>query len=51
MEGIPGDVLTSSRVDDVLKDLRKQWPGPPWSRCTFTLFPNGEFKFDVAYDD
>lgn len=23
----------------------------PWSRCTFTLFPDGKFKFDVEYDD
>jgi hypothetical protein len=23
----------------------------PWSKCKFTLFPDGKFKFDVEYDD
>jgi hypothetical protein len=23
----------------------------PWSKCKFTLFPDGTFKFDVEYDD
>lgn len=40
-------------IDGALHALREQSTasGMPWSRCTFTLFPDGEFKFDVAYDD
>ncbi len=37
-----------------LHEIRKQMTIPgqaPWSRCTFTLFPDGKFKFDVEYDD
>ena len=37
-----------------LRVIRAQMTTPgqePWSRCTFTLFPDGKFKFDVEYDD
>ncbi len=43
-----------SQVHDALHEIRKQMTIPgqaPWSRCTFTLFPDGKFKFDVEYDD
>jgi hypothetical protein len=44
----------TSQIDDVLHELREAMTIPgqePWSRCTFTLFPDGKFKFDVEYDD
>ena len=44
----------TSVIDDALHEIRKQMTVPgqtPWSRCTFTLFPDGKFKFDVEYDD
>lgn len=47
-------ILESSKVDDALHELRKSMTvdgEEPWSRCTFTLFPDGKFKFDVEYDD
>jgi hypothetical protein len=37
-----------------LRKIRAQMTVPgqqPWSRCTFTLFPDGKFRFDVEYDD
>jgi hypothetical protein len=37
-----------------LRKIRAQMTIPgekPWSRCTFILFPDGKFKFDVEYDD
>lgn len=37
-----------------LRELRREMTQPgmsPWSRCTFTLFPDGKFKFDVSYED
>lgn len=37
-----------------LRSLRVQMTAPgeaPWTYCTFTLFPDGKFKFDVKYDD
>ncbi len=43
-----------SVVHDALHEIRKSMTIPgqePWSRCTFTLFPDGKFKFDVEYDD
>lgn len=46
--------MQKSAVDDALHDLRESMTMPgqePWSRCTFTLFPDGKFKFDVEYDD
>jgi Protein of unknown function, DUF600 len=46
--------MQKSDVDDALHEIRKQMTIPgeqPWSRCTFTLFPDGKFKFDVEYDD
>jgi hypothetical protein len=41
-------------IHNALKAIRTQMTVPgqsPWSRCTFTLFPDGKFKFDVEYDD
>jgi hypothetical protein len=46
--------LETSKLGDALREIRKQMTIPgqkPWSRCTFTLFPDGKFKFDVEYDD
>jgi len=37
-----------------LVSLRRSMAVPgqqPWSKCVFTLFPDGRFKFDVSYDD
>lgn len=48
------DIMDSVKVDDALHELRDSMTIPgedPWSRCTFTLFPDGKFKFDVEYDD
>lgn len=48
------DALAVSRIGDDLRAIRTQMTVPgqaPWSRCTFTLFPDGKFKFDVEYDD
>lgn len=48
------DITDSIKVDDALHELRNSMAMPgeqPWSRCTFTLFPDGKFKFDVEYDD
>jgi hypothetical protein len=44
----------TSKIDDALHEIRSQMTIPgqkPWTRCTFTLFPDGKFKFDVQYDD
>jgi hypothetical protein len=41
-------------IDAALDQLRQQaveQSGRAWSSCTFTLFPDGEFKFDARYDD
>ena len=46
--------LTNVRVAKQLIGLREQMGGDDaagWSRCTFTLFPDGKFKFDIHYDD
>jgi hypothetical protein len=46
--------LSASNIDDALHEIREAMTIPgqtPWSRCTFTLFPDGKFKFDVEYDD
>ncbi len=42
------------KVGKSLRSIRASMTIPgekPWSRCTFTLFPDGKFKFDVQYDD
>jgi hypothetical protein len=47
-------LLQKSELDDALHDLRDGMTLPgqkPWSKCKFTLFPDGTFKFDVEYDD
>lgn len=47
-------VLGRLKARDALKEVRKRMQRPgevPWSRCTFNLFPDGRFKFDVEYDD
>ena len=46
--------LTNVRVAKQLIGFREQMGGDTaagWSRCTFTLFPDGQFKFDIHYDD
>jgi hypothetical protein len=52
--GLDSDMEQDLKVDDVLHDLRKSMTisgQTPWSRCIFTLFPDGKFKFDVEYED
>jgi Protein of unknown function, DUF600 len=49
-----GDSLKDMKIHNALKAIHAQMTVPgqaPWSRCTFTLFPDGKFKFDVEYDD
>ncbi len=44
----------TDKASDALMSIRESMTIPgqkPWSRCTFTLFPDGTFKFDVEYDD
>jgi hypothetical protein len=53
-EGLRSDTPRDYRVYKALKKIRESMTIPgqqPWSRCTFTLFPDGKFKFDVEYDD
>jgi Protein of unknown function, DUF600 len=41
-------------IGRAIRKIRDQMAIPgqkPWSRCTFTLYPDGKFKFDVEYDD
>jgi hypothetical protein len=48
------DGTSSFKVGANLREIRKTMTVPgqkPWSKCTFTLFPDGTFKFDVGYDD
>lgn len=48
------DVLKQYSIGQNLTALQLEMTIPgeePWSRCTFTLFPDGKFKFDVEYDD
>jgi Protein of unknown function, DUF600 len=47
-------LMQKSELDDVLHNLRDSMTvsgQKPWSKCKFTLFPDGKFKFDVEYDD
>ncbi len=47
------DTLQSD-VEDALTDLQKStepFKSESWSRCVFTVFPNGRFKFDIVPDD
>jgi hypothetical protein len=49
----PGAQL-SWDVHRSLSSIRKDMTIPgqkPWSKCKFTLFPDGTFKFDVEYED
>lgn len=42
------------KAADAVMMLNKEMTVPgqkPWTKCTFTLFPDGKFKFDVGYDD
>jgi hypothetical protein len=46
--------MPAYKISKALLDIRTQMTVPgqaPWSRCTFTLFPDGKFRFDVEYDD
>ncbi len=48
------DALKQYQLGEHLTALQSSMTIPgeqPWSRCTFTLFPDGKFKFDVEYDD
>lgn len=52
--GLPAPAAVDFATDETLHQLRKgmQQDGrTPWSRCTFRLQPDGQFKFDVKYDD
>jgi hypothetical protein len=54
IEGMRSETIRDYNVYKSLKEIRKAMTIPgqtPWSRCTFTLFPDGKFKFDVEYDD
>jgi hypothetical protein len=53
-QGLEAPVDADFEVDEALVDIRKAMTVPgqkPWSKCKFTLFPDGTFKFDVEYDD
>lgn len=53
-KGLDSPMDVDMKVDSTLHALRDgmtQDQRAPWSSCTFTLFPDGEFKFDVSYDD
>lgn len=54
IQGLPSSMQTDLAVDETLHALRdgmQQEGRSPWSSCTFTLFPDGQFKFDVRYDN
>jgi hypothetical protein len=45
---------TAFAIGDALIELNQAMTVPgqtPWSKCKFTLFPDGNFTFDVEYDD
>ena len=43
--------LSAANVDGALADLQDHWPSGRFSTCVFTLKPDGDFKFNVGYDD
>jgi hypothetical protein len=48
------DGPSSFRIGEKLQEIRRNMTVPgqkPSTKCTFTLFPDGTFKFDVDYDD
>jgi hypothetical protein len=48
------DALKQYKLGEYLTEIQTQMTIPgqkPWSKCTFTLYPDGKFKFDVDYDD
>ena len=52
--GLQSKIEDDLKVDKALHGLRQQMTVPgqePWSKCVFTLHPDGTFKFDVEYDD
>jgi hypothetical protein len=49
--GTPGLGLKITRFLREIRKTMKQDGRDPWSCCTFTLFPEGKFTFDVEYDD
>jgi hypothetical protein len=54
IEGLVADEVDDFAVDEALHAIRNAMTIPsqkPWSKCKFTLFPDGKFKFDVEYDD
>jgi Protein of unknown function, DUF600 len=53
-QGLASAIEQDLKVDAALHELRAQMTIPgqkSWTNCTFTLFPDGTFKFDVEYDD
>jgi len=53
-QGVKSETSRDWQVYKTLQALREQMTSPgqkPWSKCVFTLFPDGKFKFDVSYDD
>ena len=50
IENIVDDDKVVNSVIDIREIMRV--PGQDvWTKCKFTLFPDGNFKFDVEYDD
>jgi hypothetical protein len=52
--GLPAPAAVDFRVDGALAELRrgmKQDGRAAWTRCTFRLTPDGQFKLDVGYPD
>ena len=43
-------IRSGVNITKALVSVREQM-GKGWSRCTFTLFPDGNFKFEPHYDD
>lgn len=53
-KAIEASSATGWKIHKALHSIQSDMTMPgqePWSRCTFTLFPDGKFKFDVEYDD
>jgi hypothetical protein len=51
---VEASTINGWNAHKALHAIRTQMTIPgqkPWSKCNFTLFPDGTFKFDVEYDD
>lgn len=42
--------LAASKVHRAVQKLRDNWPGGPFSRGLFRLFPNGQFEFEASFN-